>query len=138
MSIKFTLTHAKSFTKQQACNQVSLMKQNKNNSLIECNIQTFAEHLKQGHSFYPGAMNLVGDGTITHQSFLSTDLLVADVDHADFTTEDILRISSQHQLNVAMIYESLSSTDEKRKYRVIYQIERLFDKEAFSKARLCR
>ena len=134
MSIKFTLTHTKSFSKQQACDQVASMKNTKRNSVIECSVHEFADYLKQKHSFYPAAMDLTKEGTITHNLFVSTDMLVADVDHADFTTEDILKMSAEHGLNVAMIYESLSSTDEKRKYRVIYQIPRLEDKESFIKA----
>ena len=135
MNLRFTLTHAKSFTKDQAYDQVAGMKLHKNNSVIECNIHMLAGYLGHGHSFFPAATAVTGESmTITHESFVSTDLLVADVDHADFTPEDILRISSQHNLNVAMIYESLSSSEEKRRYRVIYQIERLTDKVAFSKA----
>ena len=134
MSIRFTLTHTKSFSKQQACDQVASMKNTKRNSVIECSLHEFADYLKQKHSFYPAAMDLSKEGTITHNLFVSTDMLVADVDHADFTPEDILKMSAKHDLDVAMIYESLSSTDEKRKYRVIYQIPRLEDKESFIKA----
>lgn len=134
MKLKLTLTQERVNNKADAQLKVSGMKLHENNNVVECDLETFKTYLENKHSFYPAATCPNGKTTITHESFMSTDLLVADVDHADFTVEDILKISSENGLNVAMIYESLSSTDEKHKYRVLYQIDRLTDKESFIKA----
>ena len=134
MKIKLTLTKSRVYSKEDAQNKVSGMKLHENNTVVECDLETFVQYLENKHSFYPAATDPTVKTTITHEAFVSTDLLVADVDHADFTVDDILKISNEHGLNVAVIYESLSSTDKKHKYRVLYQIDRLTDKEAFIKA----
>lgn len=123
----------KTFSKDESNEKVTYMKLSRNNEVIDCTVEELATIIGQGFSFYPAEHKLLNN-TITDASFISSQLLVADVDHANLDLSEIRRLASQQDLEISMIYYSQSSTDETRKYRVLFQLNRLVSREEFEKA----
>lgn len=140
----FTLTipNFLSRSKEETNQLVGRMKMQKNNRNETLDIYRLAKKVSDGYSFHACKHDLayyeVGQkkASIRNKSFQSTKIFAADVDHGNFTLSEVKKMmnSCEIKLKPAMIYETQSSREGHRRYRVVFISNRLVESsEEFSK-----
>ena len=112
------------------------------NTIQRLTIHQLAELIQQGHSFYPNVLDYrlntktkAKDPTQPSMSLngtcylpTATSLISVDVDHGNFTLEELkVCIASVPH---ALIYKTMSYRDDYKKYRVVFMSNRCFKDEA--------
>ena len=120
------------------------------NRIRTLNIFEFKNYIEEGYSFYATVLDYrlntakkIKDPSkptvhLNRTCFVaeSTTLLSVDVDHGNFTVDELHEILGD--LPFALIYKTFSYTEEKRKYRVLFIANRPFkDEEEYRYTQLC-
>lgn len=138
VTVPSVITHSKAETKEKI-RKMKTQAFNKNRVL---DIFKLADLVSQGYSFHACKHDLnyyeVGQkkASIRNKSFVSTQIFAADVDHGNFTVAEIKKMmnSCEVKLKPAMIYETQSSREGDRRYRVVFISNRLVESaDEFSK-----
>ena len=131
-----------SHSKDETNSKVGRMKMQHNNKNRVLDIYRLADLVSKGYSFHACKhdLNYYEPGqkkaTIRNKSFVSTQIFAADVDHGNFTIADIKKMlnSCEVKLKPALIYETQSSREGDRRYRVVFISNRLVESaDEFSK-----
>lgn len=88
--------------------------------------------VSSGHSFHPGKYKLSGNRPIYKESFReetfeATNLIVVDIDNGNKTIQEILERS--YEFIPSAIYSTYSYTEENKRYRVIYIMDKYLNRE---------
>lgn len=110
---------------------VGLIQTKKNSKVIEVTPERLAGLLTNGNSIHSAVCNMKQDDlteatakTFKKDSFLYQNVFMLDIDHGDFTQEDILN-RSIYSPNI--IYQTYSSCHEAKRWRVIYFANKTVD-----------
>lgn len=138
VTVPSVITHSKAETTEN----VGRMKMQYNNKNHVLDIYRLAELVSEGYSFHACKHDLnyyetnQKTASIRNKSFVSTQIFAADIDHGNFTLAEIKKMmtSCEVKLKPAMIYETQSSREGDRRYRVVFISNRLVESaEEFSK-----
>lgn len=104
------------------------------NQLIESEyeLDDLIQLIIKGHSFHPGRYRYSNERpayeeTYREMTFIETNLIVIDIDNGNLSEEDILNKSGEFVPSV--IYATLSYTENERRYRVMYVMDRCLNRE---------
>lgn len=117
----------------------SLLQRIQHNEVKEMTIHELANEIRQHHSFRASAIDksLLKSGayTVTDSLFKSFQLLAVDVDHGNMSLDELKSLLSKQSLNdYALIYPTLSSNDEVKRWRVVFVLDKLStNKDYFEK-----
>lgn len=124
---------SQTFTQKPQPHQAGAISNRLGNSKMEITFDEFVKALGQGRTYSPSTYK----GTRRKASdFEQTYILCADIDHQNYSYEDIKSKSHFQGLIPSIIHESFSSKPECRKWRVIYILENAITCPATSKRML--
>lgn len=107
----------------------SLLQRVQHNHVKEMTIHELANEIRQHHSFRASAIDksLLKGGayTVTDSLFKSFQLLAVDVDHGNMSLDELKDLLKKQSLNdYALIYPTLSSNDEVKRWRVVFVLDK--------------
>lgn len=107
----------------------SLLQRIQHNVVKELTIHDLANEIRQYHSFRASEIdyNLLKGGayTVTDSLFKSFQLLAVDVDHGNMSLDELKVLLNKHSLdNYALIYPTLSSSEENKRWRVVFVLDK--------------
>ena len=121
-TFKTTIVNVKTKNKAECDSSAATMKVSSRNRLLDLSVEQFVQQLKSGYSFHPGVYDLNYNVYLCDGAWQGQQVFAADVDHGNLSLEGLQELLEQCPLDLepSVIYESHSSSTEKRKYRVIF------------------
>lgn len=90
-----------------------------NSKYMELTLEELAQKVTNGYCFHPGKFNMeYVSKTFKNDNFIDTNMYCIDLDDNNYSVEDIKKIT--RDTKCCIIYNTFSSTEENRRYRVIY------------------
>lgn len=107
----------------------SLLQRIQHNIVKELTIHDLANEIRQHHSFRASEIDPAllkgGAYTVTDSLFKSFQLLAVDVDHGNMSLDELKALLNKHLLdNYALIYPTLSSTEDNKRWRVVFVLDK--------------
>lgn len=107
----------------------SLLQRVQHNHVKEMTIYDLANEIRQHHSFRASAIDKsllkTGAYTVSDSLFKSFQLLAVDVDHGNMSLDELKDLLNKQSLNdYALIYPTLSSNDEVKRWRVVFVLDK--------------
>lgn len=121
--VKVMISRIQSQSKPSGAN-IGLLKMMDNYDVIDASMDDILDYAQAGHTIVPTIHNGT-EQTIKMSNYGSQQLYLVDIDDGNKTMDDIVKTANEADLDVSMIYESFSSAEGNRRYRVGF----LADKE---------
>ena len=88
-----------------------------NSTVVKVTPTSFAQAIDEGHSFHTGVYKPNKKGTFTNKGIMYANVFAIDIDHHNFTVEEILE---RCVVKPNVIYKTHSYTEENKRYRVVF------------------
>ena len=139
-----TTINKKSFKRKPTALEAGGIKLHENNEIITTDVFDLANRISQGYSFHASVLDYSINTGISKKTgepqkglndtcfTLDTQLFAVDIDHANMSYELINSLMHSSNVKPAIIYKTMSYTDENKRWRVLFLANRTIkSKEEF-------
>lgn len=134
-TFKTTITKQR-YNRKPTKGEAGGLKLHENNEIITTNIFDLAQRIEQGYSFHASVLDSSINSGISKKTgelqigvndtcfTLDTQLFAVDIDHANMSYELINSLMYSSGVKPAIVYKTMSYTEEKKRWRVLFLASR--------------
>ena len=134
-TFKTTITKQR-YNRKPTKGEAGGLKLHENNEIITTNIFELAQKIEQGYSFHASVLDSSINSGISKKTgelqigvndtcfTLDTQLFAVDIDHANMSYELINSLMYSSNVKPAIVYKTMSYTEEKKRWRVLFLANR--------------